>query len=81
MISKDDIFPLIKQYNLLTIELDDRHMAIINEVFALGFNAGVNHAKECIVWRINGPMWAGFIDEAIKSSDFDAVLERNEATY
>jgi hypothetical protein len=69
MISKDDILPLIKQYNLLTIELDDRHMAIINEVFALGISAGVNHAKDCISWRINGPMWAEFIDKGVIDAD------------
>lgn len=55
-------------------EVDSRHMALINEVLELGINMGINEAKESIVWRINGPMWAGFIDEAIKSSEFDAVL-------
>lgn len=40
-------------------------MALINEVFQLGVNVGINKAKESLIWRINGPMWAGFIDKAI----------------
>ena len=63
MISKQDILPLIKKYGLLTIEVDDRHISIINEVFQLGVNVGINQAKERVIWRINGPMWASFIDK------------------
>ena len=37
-------------------------MALINDVFQLGVNTGINQAKESLVWRINGPMWASFID-------------------
>lgn len=55
-------------------EVDSRHMALINEVLQLGINMGINQAKELIVWRINGELWSGFIDEGIKSSEFDAVL-------
>lgn len=66
MFTKEELLQLIKKHNLLTIEVDDRHMEVINEVFKLGVNVGINHAKESVVWRINGPMWASFIDEAIK---------------
>lgn len=68
MILKQDLLPLIKQNNLLTIELDDRHMAVINEVFQLGINTGINQAKESVIWRINGPLWASFIDEGERNA-------------
>ena len=63
MLTKKELLPLIKKCSLLTIEVDDRHMEVINEVFKLGVSAGINKAKKAVVWRINGPMWAGFIDE------------------
>lgn len=49
----------------MTIEVDDRHLNVINEVFCLGVNVGINQAKESVIWRINGPMWAGFIDKGM----------------
>ena len=63
MLTKEELIPLIKKYSLLTIEVDDRHMEVINEVFKLGVNVGINQAKEAICWRINGAMWADFIDK------------------
>ena len=63
MFTKKDLLPLIKKHSLMTIEVDDRHLNVINEVFCLGVNVGINQAKESVVWRINGPMWARFIDE------------------
>jgi len=66
MITKKDIKQLIKQHKLLQVEIDQRHMALINDVFQLGVNVGINQAKESVVWRVNGPMWAGFIDEGVK---------------
>ena len=63
MLTKKELLPLIKKCSLLTIEVDDRHMEVINEVFQLGINVGINQAKESVVWRINGPMWADFIDQ------------------
>lgn len=46
-------------------------MEVINEVFKLGVNVGINQAKESVVWRINGPMWASFIDQG----DIDATTK------
>lgn len=63
MLTKEELIPLIKKYSLLTIEVDDRHMEVINEVFQLGISVGINQAKERVIWRINGPMWADFIDQ------------------
>ena len=65
MLTKKELLSLIRKHSLLTIEVDDRHIEVINEVFQLGVNVGINKAKESLIWRINGPMWAGFIDEAI----------------
>ena len=44
-------------------EVDSRHIDLINEIFALGIRAGVAQAKSAVEWRINGPMWAEFIEE------------------
>lgn len=65
-LTKQDISTIIKQQKLLQVEIDQRHMALINDVFQLGVNVGINQAKEAVVWRVNGPMWAGFIDEGVK---------------
>ena len=65
MFTKEELLPLIKKHNLLTIEVDDRHLEVINDVFSLGVNVGINQAKKSVIWRINGPMWAGFIDEGM----------------
>ena len=53
-------------------------MKLINDVFQLGVNTGINQAKEAIVWRINGPMWAGFIDE--ETNKLSAVLDETKTT-
>ena len=65
-LTKQDISTIIKQHSLMQGEVDERHMALINDVFQLGVNVGINQAKESVVWRVNGPMWAGFIDEGVK---------------
>ena len=65
MLEKSDIAHLIRECNLLQIEVDDRHINLINQIYALGINLGVNQAKEAIVWRINGPLWVKFIEENI----------------
>ena len=75
MLTKNDLIPLIKKSNLLTIEFDDRHLAVVNEIFAYGINNGVNLAKEYIRWRINGEMWCNFIDEAMIPGEEDATTE------
>lgn len=53
-------------------------MALINDVFQLGVNTGINQAKESLVWRINGPMWAGFIDE--EANKLSSVLDETKTT-
>lgn len=65
MITKKDIANLIAENKLFQIEVDDRHMALINEVFLLGMYAGIDRAKKSIDWRINGEMWSQFIDEGV----------------
>jgi hypothetical protein len=47
-ISKEIIKPLLKKHGLLTIEVDERHIALLNDVFELGVSAGINEAKEAI---------------------------------
>lgn len=68
MITKKDIKKLIKDNKLFQIEVDDRHMAVINEVYLLGVAAGVKLSKEQISWRINGEVWCKFIDEGVKNA-------------
>ena len=59
-------------------EVDSRHMKLINDVFQLGVNTGINQAKESLVWRINGHMWAGFIDE--EANKLSSVLDETKTT-
>ena len=70
MLTKEELIPLIKKHNLFTIEVDSRHMEVINEVFRLGVNVGINQAKESVVWRINGGQWASFIDMGMTPNKF-----------
>ena len=70
MITKQDLLPLIKKNNLFKCEVDDRHMEIINDIFSVGFTLGIEHAKKCVEWRINGDVWAKFIDEDITAEYF-----------
>ena len=51
-------------------EIDSRHLALINDVYQIGINVGINKAKEAIIWRINGPMWASFIDKKVTKDQF-----------
>lgn len=76
MLTKKDLLPLIKNNNLLTIEVDDRHLELINEILSVGYLIGLERAKNCIQWRIDGEMWCNFIDEGITQEDFkDADAE------
>lgn len=76
MLTKKDLLPLIKKNNLLTIEVDDRHLELINEILSVGYLIGLERAKNCIRWRIDGEMWCSFIDEGITQEDFqDADAE------
>jgi len=66
MLEKSDIAHLIRKHSLLQCEVDDRHIELLNEIYALGIQAGVTQAKAAVEWRINGPMWAEFIEEGMK---------------
>lgn len=63
MIQREDIAHLIRKHSLLQCEVDSRHIDLLNEIYALGIQDGVAQAKASVEWRINGPMWAGFIEE------------------
>jgi len=65
MLEKPDIAHLIRKHSLMQGEVDSRHIELINDIYALGINLGINQAKESIVWRINGPLWVKFIEENI----------------
>ena len=65
MIERNDIQQLLHRHKLMNIEVDERHIALLNDVFELGVSASINEAKEAVVWRINGHMWAGFIDKCM----------------
>ena len=63
MIQREDIAYLLKDFGLLGIEVDSRHIELMNHVYQLGIIAGKTRAKAAIEWRISGPMWAQFIDK------------------
>jgi len=65
MLEKSDIAHLIRKHSLMQGEVDSRHIELLNDIYALGINLGINQAKESIVWRINGPLWVKFIEENI----------------
>ena len=56
MITKKDIKQLIKHHSLMQGEVDERHLRLINDVYELGVNVGINKAKESVLWRVNGAM-------------------------
>ena len=63
MIQREDIAHLFKDFGLLQIEVDERHIGLINYIYALGMDAGKTRAKAAVEWRINGELWANFIDK------------------
>lgn len=65
--NRHDIKQLVRKHHLLTIEVDDRHLALMQEVFDLGIQAGIEKARRSIEWRINGELWSQFIDEGIEA--------------
>jgi hypothetical protein len=71
MLTKQDLLPLIKKHKMFACEVDNRHIELINDVLAVGFCCGIERAKRCVEWRINGELWAKFIDEDITSADID----------
>ena len=65
MIQREDIAYLLKDFGLLGIEVDSRHIELMNHVYQLGIIAGKTRAKAAIEWRINGELWAQFIEEDV----------------
>lgn len=63
MIQRKDVSHLFKEYGLLQIEVDSRHIDLMNYVYALGIKAGKAEAVAAVEWRINGELWAKFIEE------------------
>lgn len=65
MLTRQDIQTLMHRYKLLNIEVDERHMKLLNEVFQLGVEAGKDRAKAALEWRISGPLMVEMIDKDI----------------
>lgn len=65
MIQRKDVAHLFKEYGLLGIEVDHRHIELMDLMYALGIEAGRARAKAAVKWRINGPLWAEFIEKDI----------------
>lgn len=65
MIQREDVAHLFKDFGLLGIEVDERHIAMFNYMYALGIEAGRAKAKAAVEWRINGELWAQFIEEDV----------------
>lgn len=65
MIQREDVAHLFKDFELLQIEVDQRHIELMNYVYALGIKAGKAEAIAAVEWRINGELWAKFIKENI----------------
>ena len=65
ILEKADIAHLIRKHSLLQCEVDDRHINLLNEIYALGMVAGKARAKASVQWRISGPMWAQFIEDEL----------------
>lgn len=63
LLTKNDIADQIARFDLLNIEVDDRHMALINEMFLVGILTGKQMAKDAIKWRMNGQLWCDLIDK------------------
>ena len=65
MIQREDIAYLFKDFGLLQIEVDERHIGLINYIYALGMDAGKTRAKEALSWRINGNLMVKMIEDDI----------------
>lgn len=65
MLEKSDIAHLIRKHSLLQCEVDDRHIELINQIYALGIQAGKARAVASVEWRINGNLMKQFIEEEI----------------
>ena len=60
---KSQLIDRIRHHGLLTIEVDQRHIDLMNEMVIVGFLSGIQHAKQCVDWRINGQFWSDMIDK------------------
>ena len=65
MIQREDVAHLFKDFGLLGIEVDHRHIELLNEIYALGFQDGKTRAKAALSWRINGNLMVKMINEDI----------------
>lgn len=65
MIQREDIAHLFKNFGLLGIEVDERHIDLMNYIYALGMDAGKARAIASVEWRINGKLMKQFIEEEI----------------
>jgi hypothetical protein len=65
MLEKSDIAHLIRKHSLLQCEVDSRHIDLLNEIYALGMQAGKARAVASVEWRINGNLMKQFIEEEI----------------
>ena len=63
MIQREDVAHLIRKHSLLQCEVDSRHIDLLNEIYQLGILAGKAKAVASVEWRIQGPMWAQFIEK------------------
>lgn len=61
--NKLNIKQLIRKHKLMTIEVDSRHIDLMQEVFDLGVQAGIEKAKRSVEWRINGDLMVQFIEQ------------------
>ena len=72
---KSQLIDKIKQHQLLTIEVDQRHIDLMNEMVIVGFLSGIQYAKQCVDWRINGDLMASFIDKGERNAYSETATE------
>ena len=65
MIQREDVAHLFQDFRLLGIEVDDRHIELLNEIYQLGIIAGKARAVASVEWRINGNLMKQFIEEGM----------------
>jgi hypothetical protein len=63
MLEKSDIAHMIRKHSLLQCEVDDRHIALINDIYQLGMIAGKARAIASVEWRISGKLMKQFIED------------------
>lgn len=58
-----EIEKLRLEQKMMKIELDERHREMLKAAYQLGIKEGKHQAKRAIQWRLNGDLWASFIDK------------------